>query len=102
MHWQEVNNIFPHSADAVVYKFRYIIWICMHMEFHMENFFLMSVRTSTHFIVMLSSKLSKKHLISAALFEAGNQVHGHIPHSVELLGCNPVLTEALEEMPQRF
>lgn len=50
----------------------------MHMEAHMENFFLMGVCTSTHFIVMISSKLSKKHgslslcivhLISAALFK---------------------------------
>lgn len=82
MHWQEVNNFSPHSADAVVYKFRYITWICMHMETHMENFFLMSVCIYTYFIVMISSKLSKKHvslslcivhLISAALFKAGNQ-----------------------------
>lgn len=111
MHWQEVNNIFPHSADVVVYKFRYITWICMHMETQMENFFLMSVCTYTHFIVMISSKLSKKHvslslcivhLISAVLFKAGSQVHGHILPSVGLLECNPVLAEALEEMCQQF
>lgn len=85
----------------------------MHMEARMENFFLMSMRayTSTHFIVMISSKLSKKHvslslciehLISAALFKAGHQVRGHILHSVGLLGCNPVLAEAIEEMCQQF
>lgn len=79
----------------------------MHMEAHMENFFLMCVCTATHFIVMISSKLSKKHLslcivhlISAALFKAGNQAHGHILHSAEPLGCSPVLAEALEEMCQ--
>ena len=66
MRWQEVNDHFSHTADTVVYKFRYITWICTHMEFRMEDFLLMSmcVCTSTHFIVTLSSKLSKETYIS--------------------------------------
>lgn len=85
--WQEVNKNFSHSVDDIVYKLRYITWICTHMKFLMEDFLLMNmcVCTSIHFIVTLSNKLSKgtslwiAQLISAAQCKCMQS--GSWPHS---------------------
>ena len=64
LQWQETDYNFSHSADTIVYKLRYITWICTLMEFRIEDFFLtsMCVCTSTCFVVTLSASYLKKHV----------------------------------------